>query len=171
MKNAKEIEKELMNRKPDTTQAAINLIELNSIFRKFIEASVQSGILGKYNAKKIIKRLNDYEIKLKSFNKLFFCDEVPKLHEKKPSPNVFFFVFINFNIIKSNIKKLRKTHVLNNSTNKIIKIVIDSSKLLEIMYKQNIKIIQEDFLYVYNNQFMDEIFILLNEIMNIYQKN
>ena len=161
MKDAKEIEKQLMNRKPDTIQAAINLIELNSIFRSFIEASVQSGLLSKYNTKKIIEGLNDYEIKLKSFNKLFFCDEVPKLHEKKPSPHIFFFEVINFKIIKSKIKKLSKKNVLNTSTNKI---VIDSSKLLELMYRKNIKIIQEDFLYVYNNQFMEEIFILLNEI-------
>lgn len=161
MKDAKEIEKQLMNRKPDTIQAAINLIELNSIFRSFIEASVQSGLLSKYNTKKIIEGLNDYEIKLKSFNKLFFCDEVPKLHEKKPSPHIFFFEVINFKIIKSKIKKLSKKNVLKTSTNKI---VIDSSKLLELMYRKNIKIIQEDFLYVYNNQFMEEIFILLNEI-------
>ena len=161
MKDAKEIEKQLMNRKPDTIQAAINLIELNSIFRSFIEASVQSGLLSKYNTKKIIEGLNDYEIKLKSFNKLFFCDEVPKLHEKKPSPHIFFFEVINFKIIKSIIKKLSKKNVLKTSTNKI---VIDSSKLLELMYRKNIKIIQEDFLYVYNNQFMEEIFILLNEI-------
>lgn len=161
MKDAKEIEKQLMNRKPDTIQAAINLIELNSIFRSFIEASVQSGLLSKYNTKKIIEGLNDYEIKLKLFNKLFFCDEVPKLHEKKPSPNIFFFEVINFKIIKSKIKKLSKKNVLKTSTNKI---VIDSSKLLELMYRKNIKIIQEDFLYVYNNQFMEEIFILLNEI-------
>ena len=161
MKDAKEIEKQLMNRKPDTIQAAINLIELNSIFRSFIEASVQSGLLSKYNTKKIIEGLNDYEIKLKSFNKLFFCDEVPKLHEKKPSPHIFFFEVINFKIIKSKIKKLSKKNVLKTSTNKI---VIDSSKLLDLMYRKNIKIIQEDFLYVYNNQFMEEIFILLNEI-------
>lgn len=168
MKDAKEIEKQLMNRKPDTIQAAINLIELNSIFRSFIEASVQSGLLNKYNAKKIIEVLNDYEIKLKSFNKLFFCYEVPKLKEKNPSPDIFFFAVINFKIIKSNIKKLRKKNVLKTST---YKIVIDSSKLLELMYRKNIKIIQEDFLYVYNNQFMEEIFILLNEIKKIYQKN
>ena len=130
MKDAKEIEKQLMNRKPDTIQAAINLIELNSIFRSFIEASVQSGLLSKYNTKKIIEGLNDYEIKLKSFNKLFFCDEVPKLHEKKPSPHIFFFEVINFKIIKSKIKKLSKKNVLKTSTNKI---VIDSSKLLELM--------------------------------------
>lgn len=168
MKDAKEIEKQLMNRKPDTIQAAINLIELNSIFRSFIEASVQSGLLSKYNTKKIIEGLNDYEIKLKSFNKLFFCNEVPKLHKKNPSPDIFFFAVINFKIIKSNIKKLRKKNVLKTGT---YKIVIDSSKLLEIMYRKNIKIIQEDFLYVYNNQFMEEIFILLNEIKKIYQKN
>ena len=161
MKDAKEIEKQLMNRKPDTIQAAINLIELNSIFRSFIEASVQSGLLSKYNTKKIIEGLNDYEIKLKSFNKLFFCDEVPKLHEKKPSPHIFFFEVINFKIIKSKIKKLSKKNVLKTSTNKI---VIDSSKLLELMYRKNIKIIQEDFLYVYNNQFMEESIIHLNEI-------
>lgn len=161
MKDAKEIEKQLMNRKPDTIQAAINLIELNSIFRSFIEASVQSGLLSKYNTKKIIEGLNDYEIKLKSFNKLFFCDEVPKLNEKKPSPHIFFFEVINFKIIKSKIKKLSKKNVLKTSTNKI---VIDSSKLLELMYRKNIKIIQEYFLYVYNNQFMEEIFILLNKI-------
>lgn len=168
MKDAKEIEQVLLKRKPNTIQAAINLIELNSIFRSFIEASVQSKLLGKYDAKKIIERLNDYEIKLKSFNKLFFCDEVPKLQEKNPSPDIFFFAVINFKIIKSNIKKLSKKNVLKTSTDKI---VIDSSKLLELMYRKNIKIIQEDFLYVYNNQFMEEIFILLNEIKNIYQKN
>lgn len=161
MKDAKEIEQVLLKRKPDTIQAAINLIELNSIFRSFIEASIQSGLLSKYNTKKIIEGLNDYEIKLKSFNKLFFCDEVPKLHEKKPSPHIFFFEVINFKIIKSKIKKFSKKNVLKTSTNKI---VIDSSKLLELMYRKNIKIIQEDFLYVYNNQFMEEIFILLNEI-------
>ena len=108
MKDAKEIEQVLLKRKPDTIKAAINLIELNSIFRSFIEASVQSGLLSKYNTKKIIEGLNDYEIKLKSFNKLFFCDEVPKLHEKKPSPHIFFFEVINFKIIKSKIKKLSK---------------------------------------------------------------
>lgn len=53
MKDAKEIEQVLLKRNPDTIQAAINLIELNSIFRSFIEASVQSGLLGKYNTKKL----------------------------------------------------------------------------------------------------------------------
>ena len=81
--------------------------------------------------------------------------------KKSPHPHIFFFEVINFKIIKSKIKKLSKKNVLKTSTNKI---VIDSSKLLELMYRKNIKIIQEDFLYVYNNQFMEEIFILLNKI-------
>ena len=89
MKDAKEIEKQLMNRKPDTIQAAINLIELNSIFRSFIEASVQSGLLSKYNTKKIIEGLNDYEIKLKSFNKLFFVMRFLSYMKKSPHPIYF----------------------------------------------------------------------------------
>lgn len=164
MKDAKEIEQVLLKRKTDTIQAAIILMKLNHIFRSFIEASMKSGILKKYDTQKIVEILSDYETKLKSFNKLFFGDEIPKLQEDNPSSDIFFSVFINFKIIKNHIKKLSKQNVLKSSTDKIIKIVIDISELLELMYRQNIKIIQEDLLYVYNNKFMDEIFILLNEI-------
>ena len=164
MKDAKEIEQVLLKRKTDTIQAAIILMKLNHISRSFIEASMKSGILKKYDTQKIVEILSDYETKLKSFNKLFFGDEIPKLQEDNPSSDIFFSVFINFKIIKNHIKKLSKQNVLKSSTDKIIKIVIDISELLELMYRQNIKIIQEDLLYVYNNKFMDEIFILLNEI-------
>lgn len=164
MKDAKEIEQVLLKRKPDTIQAAINLMKLNHISRSFIEASMKSGILKKYDTKKIVESLSDYETKLKSFNKLFFGNEIPKLQEENPSSNIFFFVFINFKIIKSQIKKLSKQNILKSSTDKIIKIVIDISQLLEFMYRQNIKIIQEDFLYVYNNKFMDEVYIIINDI-------
>ena len=161
MKDAKEIEQVLLKRNPDTIQAAIILMKLNHISRSFIEASMKSGILKKYDTQKIVEILSDYETKLKSFNKLFFGDEIPKLQEENPSSDIFFSVFINFKIIKNHIKKLSKQNVLKSSTDKI---VIDSSKLLELMYRKNIKIIQEDLLYIYNNKFMDEIFILLNEI-------
>lgn len=164
MKNAKEIEQVLLKRNPDTIQAAIILMKLNQISRSFIEASMKSGILKKYDTQKIVEILSDYETKLKSFNKLFFGDEIPKLQEENPSSDIFFSVFINFKIIKNHIKKLSKQNVLKSSTDKIIKIVINISELLELMYRQNIKIIQEDLLYIYNNKFMDEIFILLNEI-------
>lgn len=164
MKDAKEIEQVLLKRKTDTIQAAIILMKLNHISRSFIEASMKSGILKKYDTQKIVEILSDYETKLKSFNKLFFGDEIPKLQEDNPSSDIFFSVFINFKIIKNHIKKLSKQNVLKSSTDKIIKIVIDISELLELMYRKNIKIIQEDLLYVYNNKFMDEIFILLNEI-------
>lgn len=164
MKDAKEIEQVLLKRNPDTIQAAIILMKLNHISRSFIEASMKSGILKKYDTQKIIEILSDYETKLKSFNKLFFGDEIPKLQEENPSSDIFFSVFINFKIIKNHIKKLSKQNVLKSSTDKIIKIVINISELLELMYRQNIKIIREDLLYIYNNKFMDEIFILLNEI-------
>ena len=164
MKDAKEIEQVLLKRNPDTIQAAIILMKLNHISRSFIEASMKSGILKKYDTQKIVEILSDYETKLKSFNKLFFGDEIPKLQEENPSSYIFFSVFINFKIIKNHIKKLSKQNVLKSSTDKIIKIVINISELLELMYRQNIKIIREDLLYIYNNKFMDEIFILLNEI-------
>lgn len=164
MKDAKEIEQVLLKRNPDTIQAAIILMKLNHISRSFIEASMKSGILKKYDTQKIIEIFSDYETKLKSFNKLFFGDEIPKLQEENPSSDIFFSVFINFKIIKNHIKKLSKQNVLKSSTDKIIKIVINISELLELMYRQNIKIIREDLLYIYNNKFMDEIFILLNEI-------
>lgn len=164
MKDAKEIEQVLLKRNPDTIQAAIILMKLNHISRSFIEASMKSGILKKYDTQKIVEILSDYETKLKSFNKLFFGDEIPKLQEENPSSDIFFSVFINFKIIKNHIKKLSKQNVLKSSTDKIIKIVINISELLELMYRQNIKIIREDLLYIYNNKFMDEIFILLNEI-------
>ena len=164
MKDAKEIEQVLLKRNPDTIQAAIILMKLNHISRSFIEASMKSGILKKYDTQKIVEILSDYETKLKSFNKLFFDDEIPKLQEENPSSDIFFSVFINFKIIKNHIKKLSKQNVLKSSTDKIIKIVINISELLELMYRQNIKIIREDLLYIYNNKFMDEIFILLNEI-------
>lgn len=164
MKDAKDIEQVLLKRNPDTIQAAIILMKLNHISRSFIEASMKSGILKKYDTQKIVEILSDYETKLKSFNKLFFGDEIPKLQEENPSSDIFFSVFINFKIIKNHIKKLSKQNVLKSSTDKIIKIVINISELLELMYRQNIKIIREDLLYIYNNKFMDEIFILLNEI-------
>ena len=167
MKDAKEIEQVLLKRNPDTIQAAIILMKLNHISRSFIESSMKSGILKKYDTQKIVEILSDYETKLKSFNKLFFGDEIPKLQEENPSSDIFFSVFINFKIIKNHIKKLSKQNVLKSSTDKIIKIVINISELLELMYRQNIKIIREDLLYIYNNKFMDEIFILLNEIKKL----
>ena len=164
MRNAKEIEKELMKRKPDTIQAAICLLRLNSFLFSFIEASVKSGLLGKYDSKKILESLNDYETKVKSFNKLFFCAEVPKLHKEKPSKDTLFCIGITFKILKKRIKILAEKSVLKNNTDKLISIALEISGLIEIMYRKNIKIIQEDFLYVYNSKFMDEIFVLLNDI-------
>ena len=62
MRDAKEIEKELMKRKPETIQAAIYLLRLNSFLLNFIEASVQAGLVGKYDAKKVLEKLNQSKI-------------------------------------------------------------------------------------------------------------
>ena len=164
MKDAKEIEQVLLKRNPDTIQAAIILMKLNHISRSFIEASMKSGILKKYDTQKIVEILSDYETKLKSFNKLFFGDEIPKLQEENPSSDIFFSVFINFKIIKNHIKKLSKQNVLKNSTDKVISIALEISGLLEIMYKKNINILQENFLHVYNSKFMVEVYIIINDI-------
>ncbi len=164
MRDAKSIEKELMKRNPETIQAAICLLRLNSFLFSFIEASVQSGLVGKYDAKKVLEKLNDYETKSKSFNKLFFYAEVPKLGKEKPSKDTIFSVGITFKILKKKIKTLSEKSVLKNSRDKLISIALETSGLLEIMYKKNIKIIQEDLLYVYNSKFMDEVYIIINDI-------
>lgn len=162
MRDAKSIEKELMKRKPETIQAAICLLRLNSFLFSFIEASVQAGLVG--DAKKVLEKLNDYETKLKSFNKLFFLAEVPKLHKEKPSKDTIFSVGITFKILKKKIKTLSQKTVLKNSRDRLISIALETSGLLEIMYKKNIKIIQEDFLYVYNTKFMNDVYIIINDI-------
>ena len=164
MRDAKEIEKELMKRKPETIQAAICLLRLNSFLLSFVEASVKSGLVGKYDAKKILENLNDYETKVKSFNKLFFCAEVPKLGKEKPSKDTIFSVGITFKILKKKIKTLSQRTVLKNSTDKVISIALETSGLLEIMYKKNIDILQKNFLYVYNSKVMDEVYIIINDI-------
>ena len=99
MKDAKEIENELMKRKPETIQAAICLLRLNSFLFSFIEASVQAGLVGKYDAKKVLEKLNDYETKVKSFNKLFFCAEVPELGKEKPAKDTLY-IGITLKILK-----------------------------------------------------------------------
>lgn len=164
MRDAKEIEKELMKRKPETIQAAICLLRLNSFLLSFVEASVKSGLVGKYDAKKILENLNDYETKVKSFNKLFFCAEVPKLGKEKPSKDTIFSVGITFKILKKKIKTLSQKTVLKNSTDKVISIALETSGLLEIMYKKNIDILQKNFLYVYNSKVMDDVYIIINDI-------
>lgn len=161
MKNAKEIEKELTKRKPETIQAAIYLLRLNSFLLSFVEASVKSGLVGKYDAKKTLEKLNDYETKLKSFNKLFFLAEVPENLE--PAKDTLY-IGITLKILKKKIKTLSEKSVLKNSTNKLISIALEISGLLEIMYRKNIDILQEDFLYVYNSKFLNEIFIIINDI-------
>lgn len=160
----KEIENELMKRKPETIQAAICLFRLNSFLLSFVEASVKSGLVGKYDAKKILENLNDYETKVKSFNKLFFCAEVPELGKEKPSKDIIFSIEITFKILKKKIKTLSQKSVLKNSTDKVISIALETSGLLEIMYKKNIDILQKDFLYVYNSKFMDDVYIIINDI-------
>ena len=164
MRDAKEIEKELMKRKPETIQAAICLLRINSLLFSFIEASVKSGLVGKYDAKKILENLNDYETKVKSFNKLFFCAEVPELGKEKPSKDIIFSIEITFKILKKKIKTLSQKSVLKNSTDKVISIALETSGLLEIMYKKNINILQENFLHVYNSKFMVEVYIIINDI-------
>lgn len=163
MKDAKEIENELMKRKPETIQAAICLLRLNSFLFSFIEASVQAGLVGKYDAKKSLEKLNDYETKLKSFNKLFFLAEVPKLGKEKPSKDTLY-IGITLKILKKKIKTLSQKTVLKNSTDKVISIALETSGLLEIMYKKNINILQENFLHVYNSKFMVEVYIIINDI-------
>ena len=164
MRDAKEIENKLMKRNPEIIQAAICLLRLNSFLFSFIEASVQAGLVGKYDAKKSLEELNDYETKLKSFNKLFFLAEVPKLGKEKPSKNTIFSVGITFKILKKKIKTLSQKTVLKNSTDKVISIALETSGLLEIMYKKNINILQENFLHVYNSKFMVEVYIIINDI-------
>ena len=161
MRDAKEIEKELMKRKPETIQAAIYLLRLNSFLLSFMEASVQAGLVGKYDAKKVLEKLNDYETKLKSFNKLFFLAEVPENLE--PAKDTLY-IGITLKILKKKIKTLSQKTVLKNSTDKVISIALETSGLLEIMYKKNINILQENFLHVYNSKFMDEVFIIINDI-------
>ena len=163
MKDAKEIENELMKRKPETIQAAICLLRLNSFLFSFIEASVQAGLVGKYDAKKSLEKLNDYETKLKSFNKLFFLAEIPELKEK-PAKDTIFSVEITFKILKKKIKILSQKTVLKNSRDRLISIALETSGLLEIMYRKNIDILQKDFLYVYNSKVMDEVYIIINDI-------
>ena len=163
MKDAKEIEKELMKRKPETIQAAICLLRLNSLLFSFIEASVKSGLVGKYDAKKILENLNDYETKVKSFNKLFFCAEVPELGKEKPSKDTLY-IGITLKILKKKIKTLSQKTVLKNSRDRLISVALETSGLLEIMYKKNIDILQKDFLYVYNSKFMDDVYIIINDI-------
>ncbi len=161
MRDAKEIEKELMKRKPETIQAAIYLLRLNSFLLSFMEASVQAGLVGKYDAKKVLEKLNDYETKLKSFNKLFFLAEVPENLE--PAKDTLY-IGITLKILKKKIKTLSQKTVLKNSTDKVISIALETSELLEIMYKKNINILQENFLHVYNSKFMDEVYIIINNI-------
>ena len=161
MRDAKEIEKELMKRKPETIQAAIYLLRLNSFLLSFMEASVQAGLVGKYDAKKVLEKLNDYETKLKSFNKLFFLAEVPENLE--PAKDTLY-IGITLKILKKKIKTLSQKTVLKNSTDKVISIALETSGLLEIMYKKNINILQENFLHVYNSKFMDEVYIIINNI-------
>lgn len=163
MRDAKEIEKELMKRKPETIQAAICLLRLNSFLLSFMEASVQAGLVGKYDAKKVLEKLNDYETKVKSFNKLFFCAEVPELGKEKPAKDTLY-IGITLKILKKKIKTLSQKTVLKNSTDKVISIALEISGLLEIMYKKNINILQENFLHVYNSKFMVEVYIIINDI-------
>lgn len=163
MKDAKEIEQELLRQKPETIQAAICLLRLNSFLFSFISSSVQAGLVGKYDSKKTLEKLNDYETKVKSFNKLFFCTEVPELKEK-PSKDTIFSVEITFKILKKKIKTLSQKTVLKNSRDRLISIALETSGLLEIMYKKNIDILQKDFLYVYNSKFMDDVYIIINDI-------
>ena len=163
MRDAKEIEKELMKRKPETIQAAIYLLRLNSFLLNFIEASVQAGLVGKYDAKKVLEKLNDYETKVKSFNKLFFCAEVPELGKEKPTKDTLY-IGITLKILKKKIKTLSQKTVLKNSRDRLISIALETSGLLEIMYKKNINILQENFLHVYNSKFMDEVYIIINDI-------
>lgn len=163
MRDAKEIEKELMKRKPETIQAAICLLRINSLLFSFIEASVQAGLVGKYDEKKVLEKLNDYETKLKSFNKLFFYAEVPELGKEKPSKDTLY-IGITLKIVKKKIKILSQKTVLKNSRDRLISVALETSGLLEIMYKKNIKIIQEDFLYVYNTKFMNDVYIIINDI-------
>lgn len=161
MKDAKEIENELMKRKPETIQAAICLLRLNSFLLSFVEASVKSGLVGKYDAKKILEKLNDYETKLKSFNKLFFLAEVPENLE--PAKDTLY-IGITLKILKKKIKTLSQKTVLKNSRDRLISIALETSGLLEIMYKKNINILQENFLHVYNSKFMVEVYIIINDI-------
>ena len=161
MRDAKEIEKELMKRKPETIQAAICLLRLNSFLFSFIEASVQAGLVGKYDAKKVLEKLNDYETKLKSFNKLFFLAEVPENLE--PAKDTLY-IGITLKILKKKIKTLSQKTVLKNSRDRLISIALETSGLLEIMYKKNINILQENFLHVYNSKFMVEVYIIINDI-------
>ena len=161
MKDAKEIEKELMKRKPETIQAAICLLRLNSFLLSFVEASVKSGLVGKYDAKKILENLNDYETKVKSFNKLFFLAEVPENLE--PAKDTLY-IGITLKILKKKIKTLSQKTVLKNSRDRLISIALETSGLLEIMYKKNINILQENFLHVYNSKFMVEVYIIINDI-------
>ena len=163
MRDAKEIEKELMKRNPETIQAAICLLRLNSFLLSFMEASVQAGLVGKYDAKKVLEKLNDYETKVKSFNKLFFCAEVPELSKEKPAKDTLY-IGITLKILKKKIKTLSQKTVLKNSTDKVISIALEISGLLEIMYKKNINILQENFLHVYNSKFMVEVYIIINDI-------
>ena len=163
MRDAKEIEKELMKRKPETIQAAICLLRINSLLFSFIEASVQAGLVGKYDEKKVLEKLNDYETKLKSFNKLFFYAEVPELGKEKPSKDTLY-IGITLKIVKKKIKTLSQKTILKNSRDRLISVALETSGLLEIMYKKNIKIIQEDFLYVYNTKFMNDVYIIINDI-------
>ena len=163
MRDAKEIEKELMKRNPETIQAAICLLRLNSFLLSFMEASVQAGLVGKYDAKKVLEKLNDYETKVKSFNKLFFGAEVPELGKEKPAKDTLY-IGITLKILKKKIKTLSQKTVLKNSTDKVISIALEISGLLEIMYKKNINILQENFLHVYNSKFMVEVYIIINDI-------
>lgn len=163
MKDAKSIEQELLRQKPETIQAAIYLLRLNSFLLSFVEASVKSGLVGKYDAKKTLEKLNDYETKLKSFNKLFFLAEIPELKEK-PAKDTIFSVEITFKILKKKIKILSQKTVLKNSRDRLISIALETSGLLEIMYRKNIDILQKDFLYVYNSKVMDEVYIIINDI-------
>ena len=163
MRDAQQIEKELMKRKPDTIQAAICLLRLNSFLFSFISSSVQAGLVGKYDSKKTLEKLNDYETKVKSFNKLFFCAEVPELGKEKPAKDTLY-IGITLKILKKKIKTLSQKTVLKNSRDRLISIALETSGLLEIMYKKNIDILQKDFLYVYNSKFMDDVYIIINDI-------
>lgn len=135
MKDAKSIEQELLRQKPETIQAAIYLLRLNSFLCSFISSSVQAGLVGKYDAKKSLEKLNDYETKLKSFNKLFFLAEVPELGKEKPAKDTLY-IGITLKIVKKKIKKLSEKSVLKNSRDKLISIALETSGLLEIMYKK-----------------------------------
>lgn len=137
MKDAKELKSPIYEPSYESLLASSSLIELAEILKRFIRYKTNT------KRKQFYDEIRGYIIKAKIFNLLFFGEENPRLKR------LFYAEPFRLPSSRLSSKRLANIEFLN---------------YIKDQYEDNIKILEDEFLHIYNTKFLRDIIPIIDSI-------